>query len=311
MLLNFDLAGAEWWVTAFLSRDPAMLDLARQSPRPSPHPITGARMTGLTPEIVTREDKIIGKANDPLVITALRKEKIPEVLSSLILPRTMSIRQAAKKANHGLNYREGYKTFALKNEMDELESRRIVSLYREKSYPGLLKWYDWIDAKIRADRTMTNCFGDKIYFMGQLNDETFRAATAAVPQSTVVRVTSRAMTMFMNDDREMFDPAHLLAQVHDSLLFEYLDLDWLRMARFVIEMVEHLSPSLDYSYMAEFLSPEIEYRAPFKLEVEAKGGFDWGHLHQFELSNDNEVLAHNLRKCWEESLKERNERLAA
>jgi len=298
VLLNYDLSGAEWWVTAFLCRDPAMLDLARQNPRPSPHPITGSRMTNLSPETVVKEDKVIGKQNDPLVISALRKEQCPEVLTSLILPRTMSIRQAAKKANHGLNYREGYKTFALKNEMDEREARTIVTLYRERSYRGLLTWYDSIDAKIRKDRIMTNCFGRKIYFMGQLNDDTFRAATAAVPQSTVSDITERAMALYMDDDDESFEPAFMLAQVHDSLLFEYLDLDFDRMARFTLRMVEHLSPTLDYG-------------EPFKLDIEAKGGFDWGHLHEFKLSPDYKIWAENLRACWEESLSEQRIRNAA
>lgn len=298
MLLNFDLAGAEWWVTAYLCRDEAMLDLARRNPRPSPHPITGSRMTGLSPELIVKEDKLIGKNNDPIVIASLRND-LPEVKAATILPRTMSIRQAAKKANHGLNYREGYRTFALKNEMDEREAGKIVDLYRKKSYPGLLRWYDSIDEEIRKTRTMTNCFGRKVYFMGQLNDDTFRAATAFKPQSTVGDVTNNALPLLINDESYEFEPAELLAPVHDSILIDYHDHNWSRMARFAAKL------TLDY------MSPTLDYGEPFKLDVDAKGGFDWGHLIEFKLTPDIEQLARNLEECWETAMTKRAKSKAA
>lgn len=283
MLINFDLQGAEWVVTAFLCRDSAMMEIARS--KRSPHPITGSRMTGITPELVTADDKLIGKTNDPLVIEDLRRKQLPDVMKSIILPRTMSIRQMAKKANHGLNYREGYKTFALKNEIEEREARKIVSLYRDRSYPGLNKWYERIDKQIRDTRTMENCFGRKVYFMGQINDDMFRQATAFQPQSTVVDITNSAMVLAQNDDSEDFRPAELLAQVHDSLLFDYLSLDFDAMARFAIKMIDYLSPTIDYG-------------EPFKLDVEMKAGLDWGKgapgMEEVKVSLDPQELSLRL-----------------
>jgi DNA polymerase I-like protein with 3'-5' exonuclease and polymerase domains len=286
MLINLDLAGAEWVVTAYLSRDPEMLKIAKS--KESPHPVTGARISGVSKELVIKDDKVIGLLNDPAQIYSLRKQHLPELLdTATFLPRTMSIRQAAKKANHGLNYRLGYKTFALKNEMEERDAIKIVELYRRVAYPGLLKWYDRIDAKIRKDRTMENCFGRKLYFMGQIDDDTFREATAFVPQSTVVDIVNTAMPKLLNDDSKDFAPAKLLAQVHDSLLTDYVSTDFRAMARYAIKL------ALDY------MSPTLDYGEPFKLDTELKAGLDWGGtMKKIKLTNDEEYVAESLKKVF-------------
>lgn len=282
MLLSFDLAGADWITTAYCCRDPAMLEVARS--KKSPHPITGSRMTGLTPEDVLTDNKLIGSKIDPTEIEALRRERLPHIFSKArFLPRTMSIRQAAKKANHGLNFREGYKTFALKNEIEEREARQIVDLYRKKAYPGLIPWYTEIDETIRKTRTLTNCFGRKVYFQGALNDDTFRAATSFIPQSTTFDVCREAMVKYANDDTPDFEPTRMAAQVHDSLIWDYMRHDWPAMARFCQKI------AFDY------MSPWLEYRGErYKLDVTLKAGMTWGALHEIAMTENVQALAEAL-----------------
>lgn len=190
-------------------------------------------------------------------------------------------------SNFGLNYREGYKTFALKNEMEERDAKQIVHLYRDVAYPGLKDWYKRTDEQVRKTRVLTNCFNRRVYFMHQMDDDTFRAATAFVPQSTIVDITNRAMPMVLEDDSVEFQPCHLLAQVHDALYIDYASRDLTGMAACVNKI------AMDY------LSPWLDYGEPFKLKVTAKAGLDWGHLHEIDssaLESGGEPLAEELKR---------------
>ena len=298
MLLEFDLGGAEWFVTAFAAREPNMIAVYRSGK--SPHPVTGHRVSGLSEEMVIAEDKMfkrLGLGTNPIDIESARKQHMPEILKASWYPRTMSIRQAAKKMNHGLNYRLGYKTYALKNEIEEREAKRIVELYRTKAYPGLGVstagnpcWYDRIDKTIRDTRTLTNCFGRKCYFQGALDDSTFRDATAFIPQSTVFDATTKAMRSLVDDESPEFEPAELLVQGHDSLLTQYLSRDYTAMARFAIKL------GLDY------MSPTLDYGEPFKLSVGLKVGRRWGALEELVLTPDVDTLAGELARVDTERL---------
>lgn len=307
MLLEFDLAGADWFVTAFVAREANMIEVFRAGK--SPHPVTGARLTGLTEDLVKAEDKMLsklidaGERMDQDGIARMRREHFPEIFDASWFPRTMSIRQASKKANHGLNYRLQYKTYALKNEIPEREAKQVIDLYRRKAYPGLavssrgnLCWYDRIDKQIRDTRVMKNCFGRTVYFSGALDDETFREATSFVPQSTVFDVTGRAMRLTMEDDSADFEPVEMLAQVHDSALFQYLNLDFHRMARFAVTF------GLDY------MSPVLDYGESFTLGVGLKVGRNWGGLREIKLTRDVDALAKEFRRVWEETAGSRENR---
>lgn len=281
MFISADLAGAEWFVTGFVAKEPSMIAVYKSGV--SPHLVTGALMTGLTEAQVAAEAKIIKESTDPVWISEMRHQHLPELFKVPWLPRTMSVRQAAKKGNHGGNYREGYKTFALNNEMDESEAKRILELYRGKAYRGLNDWYKRIDAEVSKTRCLTNFWGRKIFFMGALDDDTFRAATSAIPQSTVVDIIDMALPKIMNDDREEFEPANLRAQVHDSLLTDYLSRNYKMMARFIHGQVEYLSPTIDYG-------------EPFKLRVDVKVGFDWKDMTEIHTDVSEEELDEVLHK---------------
>lgn len=298
MLLELDLAGADWAVVANLSGDQNMMGVLKSGE--SPHIVTGMLMSGLSKDLLEREDELLKKFKDVDDIAYCRKEKIPEIFTASFLPRTMSIRQAAKKGNHGGNYREGPRMFAMTNEMDEVDAKKILDKYTCQSpahgkhghtcgnvaYPGIRAWWDKTDAQIRATRTLQNCFGRKVYFTQQMGDDLFKAAYSFVPQSTVFDITAMGMRKFMDDGSSDFAPAsQIRAQVHDSLLFDYLSQDFMAMARFVVKQVTYMSPT-------------IHYTEDFVLRVTLKGGLIWRDLKDIPISDNITELADRLEIHW-------------
>lgn len=284
MLLEFDLAGAEWTVTSYLCRDEKRLEIVRSGR--SPHIATGSLMFGPPEELVAREHKLAKDIADPLELEAFRREHMPELLKFPRLPRTKTVRQAGKGANFQLDYREGYRAYALVNEMPENEAKSHIDLYRRLAYPGLLRWYEAIDREINDTRTLTNCFNRKVYFSGALNDDLYRQATPFKSQSTVFDITARAMPLMLNDGSADFRPAQLLAQVHDSLLTGYRSRDFAAMARFAIKL------GLDY------MSPVLDYGEPFTLGVGLKAGLAWGKSKEIKLVRDEGLMARELEQAW-------------
>src|SRR5215510_138225 len=132
MMLEFDLAGAEWVVVAYLANDENMIGVVKSGK--SPHIVTGSLISGASEDFVLQEHKLVGSHTDPNTIEMLRRQlTIPP---GIFLPRIMSIRQAGKKSNHGLNYNMKYRRFALENEMPEADAEPIVNAYVNKAYPG-------------------------------------------------------------------------------------------------------------------------------------------------------------------------------
>ena len=207
-LVETDLSGAEWIVTAYCSGDPNMIRVAKSGK--SPHPQTGELISGAPESFILFEEGYVGHLTDAVTIAEVRRRHLPDTwdgipVDDFFLPRTMSIRQCGKKANHGLNYREEYKTFALVNGLDEADAKDIISAYRGEhgnsdeedqtvAYPGLRTWYHEIEETLRSnDRTLTNCFGQTCQFLDKWGQRLFNQATAFIPQSTVGNLTNRAM----------------------------------------------------------------------------------------------------------------------
>lgn len=287
MLANFDLSGAEFVVVAYLCRDDNMLTLVKSGK--SPHIVTGSLMSGLSESVIKADDDLItDKLSDPEEIAEARRTYLPEVLASRILPRKQSIRQLSKRTNHSGNYEIGYKEFALKFEIDEREAKKVLQLYSKVSYPGISTWWKSNAEQLRKTRTMTNCWGRKVYFMGQVNDEMFKAGHSFVPQSTVVDIVDMAMPKMLDDPSAIFRPARLLAQVHDSLLTDYLSNNFTDMAAFAIKL------GLDY------MRPVIDYGEPFFLNVDLKIGFDWRNMTKIKLTEDVDNLAEQFARAHDE-----------
>lgn len=283
LLLNFDKRGAEWVIVAYLSGDTNMLRIVMENR--DAHSETGSLITGVPIELIQRERKLIGELSEPNRIEELRRLHLPDLFDARFLPRTMSIRQCGKKSNHGLNYDEQFRTFALVNELEEKEAKRIIDLYRNVAYPSIPEWYREIQAELRDnDRTLTDLLGNKCFLMGNWGEDLFRQGYAYKPQATVGRMVNRALSLAMDDEADFMQPMELLSQVHDNIVVQY-PLDFENMARMCLRMDEHMSPELHCKGRS------------FHLQTDLKLGMNRAHMIEVSLS-DSAVLPYALEAAY-------------
>lgn len=256
-----DLRQAEWVVTAYLSGDANMISVVESGMDTHIH--TASLMFRQEKDLITKEAKLVGTNSDPDIIAQIRADNG----ISVRIPRTMSLRQCGKKSNHGLNYDEGPNKFALVNEMEQTEARVIAEMYHS-IYPGIRRWYESTKRQLQKDRSLTNCFGRKVRFMGAWDDDLWKAAYAMLPQSTVVDSLNIGMRKIYADEgitqRSRVD---LLAQVHDSILMQI-----------PLEVFEDKDAFNRLQHVVyEYISPEMCYNnRKFRLNVDSKIGLNWG-----------------------------------
>ena len=263
VLWEIDKRQAEWVVVAYLAGDDNMISVIENGEDTHTH--TASMMFNVPKELVLRENKLVGHMRDVETLREVRMSDPELALFIDRMPRNMSIRQCGKKSNHGLNYDEGPNNFALINEMEQSEGRRIVELYH-MIYPGIRQWYGRVQRQLQKDRTLTNCFGRKVRFMDAWGPDLWKAAYSMLPQSTVVDSLNMGMVEIYHDRRL---PIDLLAQVHDSLLFQV-----------PISVVK--TPAfwniVERCYRA--ISPTMEYnQRKFTIATDSKIGLNWAGAH--------------------------------
>lgn len=293
ILMEFDKAGAEWVVVAYLCGDARMLDIIESGK--SPHVETGHFITRVPHELIVKEDKLLGKITDPDDLYEKRHELIPELFEDprWFIPRAMSIRQCGKKSNHGLNYAMRYKRAALEWEIEERDAKIIVDGYNIDAYPGIPLWHEAIRGELKKDRTLYNLFGHKIELMDEWGDELFNSAYSYKPQSTIGMTINRAIRYLEKDYSPVCYKADTLTQTHDSATIQYPTDNWLDAAEFAIKF------GLDY------MSPEFEVNnRKFTIGTDLKVGVEWGNMkHEIKLTRNVKEVAHALEAAWRLLLK--------
>ena len=282
IFIELDLRQAEWVVVAYDSGDASMIKAVESGI--DVHAYTASQMFGIPIDAIQFEDKILGHTSDPEEIEKKRKyivELAP--YKDCWVPRTMSIRQCGKKSNHGLNYDERKKTFALTNEITEKEAKVVVDLYH-RSYPGIRRWYERIQSQLGTDRTLVNCFGRKCRFLDRWNDDLFKAAYSFIPQSTVGEIVNRGMVDIYNAEDESLDAWEILRQVHDSIDFQAPDTEPSKMAKGVLRAAEYLGPLLTTN------------GREFQIKVDCKIGFSLDKMKEIEIT-DEETLTDDIRRA--------------
>ncbi len=272
--VEVDKRQAEWVAVAYLTGDANMIEAIDKGIDVHTHTATG--MFHVTPELVKYEHKLIGHTTDSEHIAALRAGdlEIAKALrdSGTRWPRTMSLRQCGKKSNHGLNYDEGPNGFAMINEIDQAEAKRIVDMYH-RLYPGIRLWYDSIKRQLQKDRTLTNCFGRRVRFLGAWNDNLWKSAYSMLPQSTIVDSLNQGMKKLYESSEVCGKDganADTLAQVHDSILLQV--------------PISYLKNRTNFEFLREKIrqdtSPEITYNGrTFTIASDFKFGVNWGEHH--------------------------------
>jgi DNA polymerase I len=274
VLWEVDKRQAEWIVVAYLAGDANMLSVV-ESERDT-HIHTASLMFGIEPEVIEYDNKLIGNNTDSDLIASIRAgDSILERFAHA-MPRTMSARQCGKKSNHGLNYDEGPNKFALINEMEQAEAKRIVEMYH-RIYPGIRLWYESVKRQLQRDRSLTNCFGRKVRFMDAWGPDLWKAAYSMLPQSSVVDSLNLGLVGIYNDPvictAEHFN-VDLLAQVHDSILMQ-VPLSVVHNPNFPGNPEELRRKVYDY------VSPSLHYNGrEFKIATDSKFGLNWGGYHK-------------------------------
>jgi DNA polymerase I-like protein with 3'-5' exonuclease and polymerase domains len=204
------------------------------------------------------------------------------------IPHNMSIRQAGKKSNHGLNYGMEYKRFALETGMIEADASHIVRVYRDIAYPGLKAWYTEVRNTLQDNnRKLTNCFGQTLSLMDKWDIDLFMAAYAFLPQSTVGNITNRGMRAIYHYSNRRVD---LAAQVHDSVLTHHRFDSWEDLASQVL-------------FCDTAMTQTCKYRnVEFILDRDVKLGINWGEDAMQEVGiQDLNSIAENLRLAYDVS----------
>lgn len=268
VFMEVDKRQAEWVVVAYASGDANMISAIEKGIDVHTH--TASLMFDTDPDLIKLENKVIGHSSDASIIQDIRlKDELLSKFFSLNWPRTMSLRQCGKKSNHGLNYDEGAYTFSEINEMTLVEAKRIIAMYHS-IYPGIQLWYEQVKRELQRDRTLTNCFGRCVRFMGQWGDDLWKSAYSMIPQSTVADSLNIGMAKIYDDPS--LCGVHganidILAQVHDSVLMQ-VPLKWLEDEEAFRRIIETIT---------DYTSPDITYNnRTFKIASDYKFGLNWG-----------------------------------
>ena len=222
MIYNMDLSQAENRVVAFIAPEPSMIEAFEK----------GVDIHRLTAGL------IFGKKLD---------EVSDEVGSCTIGGGEFSERFWGKKANHGLNYDLGYKTFAFLYEIPEAESKFIVEQYH-KAYPGVRQYHAWVRNQLAKDKTLENCFGRRRLFLDRWGDELFKSAYSFIPQSTVADKINRHGIMYIYYNQQLFRPVDIILQVHDSIVFQmnYKKYTWEEQAECILLIKQSLESPIQW-----------------------------------------------------------------
>ena len=196
ILYNMDLSKAENRVVAYIAPDANMIQAFEENI--DLHSLTGSLISGLTLEEVILQHK--------------------NNITCSIADGSKTWRDWGKRANHGLNYGLGYKTFAFMYEMPEKDAKYIIDKYY-KAYPGLTKYHAWVKQALLYNRTLTNCLGRKRTFYDFFDHSLIKEAFSFIPQSTVADIINQRGINFIWENRKNFEGLQLRMQVHDSIVF--------------------------------------------------------------------------------------------
>lgn len=291
--VEVDLVQAEWVVTAYCAQDVRMLDIVKDE-RVNPHLRTGSMISGAPEAFVQLEYDLVGKITDPIEI-ATRRKALPVVFEGIevdkfFLVRNMSIYQCGKKANHGLNYGEQFKTFALVNGIDEKDAKVIIHNYRDIAYSGLKRYYRWCETICKTnDRRMTNCFGQTRKFMDKWDVMLMNKLYAFIPQSTVGNITNFGLLKIYHHQADPMKRVRPAAQVHDSILNEH-EFDSFEELADQVRIVDEC-----------MRVPCVYHDEEFIIRREFSIGRDWGEdsMHKVAFENQDDDLVTALQLAWE------------
>jgi uracil-DNA glycosylase family 4 len=271
LLFNIDLSQAENRLVAYIAPEPNMIKAFEE--KIDIHSQTGALISGLPIDEVKRQDK--------------------EHVFCHLGSQDQTWRFWGKKANHGLNYDLGYRTFSFYYEIPENDGKFICEKYHH-AYPGVHQYHAWVRNQLSKDRTLTNIFGRKRLFLDRWDDELFKSAYSFIPQSSIADLLNRKGLIYVYENQDRFRPVDLLLQVHDSIVFQmnYKKHSWEEQAKCLIDIKNSLE--------ADLLWKSTTFSIPISLEI----GFNLDKKNMVEVGRDEfasvERLARRLYEVYEQ-----------
>ena len=176
--------------------------------------------------------------------------------SSTLGDGRQSERYWGKKGNHATNYDVSYKKFALVNEMTESDAKATLENIH-CGYPQIRGGYHiLIQNMLKENRTVTNLFGRTRLFLGPVFpsypnvpqtacNDTYRQAYAHFAQSTCADKINEQGLGYIYYNQHLFKFVELLAQVHDSIVFQIpLSLPLIEHARILLLIKQSLETPL-------------------------------------------------------------------
>lgn len=216
-----------------------------------------------------------------------------------------SERYWGKKGNHGINYDESYKKFALVNEITEAEAKQTLEEIHQ-GYPQIRDGYHaMIQDMLKSSRTVTNLFGRTRLFLGPIFPsypnvpqhactETYRQAYAHFAQSTCADKVNEQGIEHIYYDQTHYAIVELLAQIHDSIVFQIpLSAPWIEHAEILLRIKK--------SFETPLVWHEREIKTPADLAV----GFnmckeEMKEIKSKDIPGDAEKLADKLKEIYDE-----------
>lgn len=200
-LMQFDLKQAESVIVAALSGDPKYIEACESG---DPHTYVASLCW---PELPWHE------ANS---------KKARRAIADRAYYRHFSFRDMAKRGGHGGNYGGTDRVLAANLKIPVKVAQEFLDRYfGPRGFPGIRMWQLRTQQTLAAKRMLTTPLGRVRYFTGRPTDSTtIKEAIAYVPQSTIGDLLNLGLYRVW---LELDLPGHieLLAQVHDSILFQF------------------------------------------------------------------------------------------
>lgn len=185
--------------------------------------------------------------------------------SSYVGDGTKSQRYWGKQMNHSLGYNLGYRAFALRFELPEMQAKELVEGWH-RIYPGVRGTFHlWVREQLRKSMTVVNCYGKQRRFFGQMG-EVDQDAFAYVAQSTIAHKINRVLCQMWDQRSTTFEGLELLNQVHDSLVFQIpKEVGWERITELCLKV-------------KELMEEPVPWKEPFIIPADFKMGTSFANM---------------------------------
>ena len=188
--------------------------------------------------------------------------------------RELSYRDMAKRLGHGTNYLGTPRTMAAHTKVETKPIEIFQGRYFE-AFLSIPEWHRSVSDQVNQfGYVQTPHFARRRYFFGRPDDSrTLREAVAYGPQSmTADEIDQGILNVWRN-----LPEAHLLIQVHDSILIQY---------------PEHLEATI-VPQIIELLTIKWELKRgrPFHVPVEAKIGWNWADYNKKTDENPSGLIS--------------------